>query len=176
MAATWLSVRVELIGGRGQRFWPRPGRLFAAARSHSFAALASAIDGAFARWDRAHLHAFTFSDGGRIGGPFELWDEVGDMRDSSETKLSMLQTGSLFSYVFDLGDDWTHLCSVALKKIDPLEVLGVTPQLPTPYFGWGDVPAGRGSLCTPSHLHRIDLVAERWVRPSLDHRAAGWAR
>jgi hypothetical protein len=28
---TWLSIRVELIEGRGERYWPRPGRLFAAA-------------------------------------------------------------------------------------------------------------------------------------------------
>jgi hypothetical protein len=33
--------------------WPRPGRIFAAARSHSFRQLAAAIDLAFARWDLA---------------------------------------------------------------------------------------------------------------------------
>jgi hypothetical protein len=27
----WLSIRVELVEGRGVRYWPRPGRLFAAA-------------------------------------------------------------------------------------------------------------------------------------------------
>ena len=43
MARTWLSVRVELVEGRGGRLWPRPGRILAAARSHSFAALATAI-------------------------------------------------------------------------------------------------------------------------------------
>jgi hypothetical protein len=50
--------RVELIEGAGRTLWPRPGRVFAAARSHTFAALADAIDTAFARWDRAHLHLF----------------------------------------------------------------------------------------------------------------------
>jgi hypothetical protein len=49
MARTWLSIRVELVEGRGERLWPRPGRIFAAARSHTFAALATAIDDAFAR-------------------------------------------------------------------------------------------------------------------------------
>ena len=53
MTRTWLSIRVDLVDGRGERLWPRPGRIFAAARSHHFAALATAIDGAFARWDRA---------------------------------------------------------------------------------------------------------------------------
>src|SRR6267154_1284906 len=68
-AATWLSIRVELVEGRGQRYWPRPGRLFAAATNHSFAQLATAIDDAFARWDRSHLHEFELADGTRIGKP-----------------------------------------------------------------------------------------------------------
>ena len=44
MTRTWLSVRVDLVEGRGERLWPRPGRILAATRSHSFAALATAID------------------------------------------------------------------------------------------------------------------------------------
>jgi hypothetical protein len=49
MARTWLSIRVELVSGHGAEFWPRPGRVFAAARSHSFGQLAEAIDVSFAR-------------------------------------------------------------------------------------------------------------------------------
>jgi hypothetical protein len=49
VARSWLSIRVELIEGAGRTLWPRPGRVFAAARSHTFAALADAIDTAFAR-------------------------------------------------------------------------------------------------------------------------------
>jgi hypothetical protein len=56
MARTWLSIRVELIEAVDAPLWPRPGRIFAAARSHRFAQFATAIDDAFARWDRAHLH------------------------------------------------------------------------------------------------------------------------
>ncbi|MBI3745487.1 MAG: hypothetical protein HY264_02965 [Chloroflexi bacterium] len=48
MTRTWLSIRVDLVEGRGERMWPRPGRIFAAALSHTFAALATAIDDAFA--------------------------------------------------------------------------------------------------------------------------------
>ena len=55
MARTWLSIRVDLVEGHGEEFWPRPGRIFAAARSHTFKQLADAIDDAFARWDRSHL-------------------------------------------------------------------------------------------------------------------------
>ena len=47
MARTWLSIRVDLVDGGGLSLWPRPGRIFAAARSHSFAHLATAIDDAF---------------------------------------------------------------------------------------------------------------------------------
>jgi len=54
---------VDLVDGGGRTLWPRPGRVFAAARSHSFAQLATAIDDAFARWDRAHLHMFDLGGG-----------------------------------------------------------------------------------------------------------------
>ncbi len=36
IARTWLPIRVDLIKGHGERLWPRPGRIFAAARSHTF--------------------------------------------------------------------------------------------------------------------------------------------
>jgi len=42
----WLSIRVELVEGRGANYWPRPGRLVAAAPIHSFAQLATTIDSA----------------------------------------------------------------------------------------------------------------------------------
>ncbi len=73
VARTWLSVRVELVSGHGVDLWPRPGRVFAAARSHSFAQLASAIDLGFARWDLAHLHLFTMSDATHVS-PLDWWD------------------------------------------------------------------------------------------------------
>ena len=41
-------------------------------------------------------------------------------------KLRRLRPGEQFVYVFDLGDDWTHLCTVNPDKIDPLETLGIT--------------------------------------------------
>jgi hypothetical protein len=93
---TWLSIRVELVEGRGERYWPRPGRLFAAARSHSFGQLASAIDDAFARWDRSHLHEFELADGTRIGmNDLESGDE--DLLDEIREKLSRLQTSGNLS-------------------------------------------------------------------------------
>jgi len=51
MARTWLSIRVDLIEGHGEHLWPRPGRLFAAARTHTFAQLADAIDDVLQRME-----------------------------------------------------------------------------------------------------------------------------
>lgn len=66
MARTWLSVTVELLGGRGEQLWPWPGRIFAVGPSHTFMDLANAINDAFSRWDRSHLSMFTLGDGGVI--------------------------------------------------------------------------------------------------------------
>ena len=88
MTRTWLSIRVDLVEGRGERLWPRPGRIFAAARSHSFAALATASDDAFARWDRAHLHEFYLVDGTGLTTPYGDDDEFGRSLDDRRTNLS----------------------------------------------------------------------------------------
>jgi hypothetical protein len=55
-------------------------------------------------------------------------------------KLSRLGPGQQFVYVFDLGDDWAHLCTTGTAPINPLETLGIAPDRPLPYFGWGAVP------------------------------------
>lgn len=139
MARNWLSIRVELVSGRGEDFWPRPGRIFAAARSHTFGELANAIDIAFARWDRAHLYQFVFDDGRRIGQPeFDDFDQ--GFIDAARTKLSMLTAGEQFVYEFDFGDGWTHLCMVAPARFDPDAELGMIPGQPLPYWGWGTIP------------------------------------
>jgi Plasmid pRiA4b ORF-3-like protein len=139
-ARSWLSVRVELVEGRGERFWPRPGRLLAAARSHTFAQLATAIDDAFARWDRAHLHEFTLADRRRIGRPDPEFGTAEEVRDDRRTTLARLRAAEQFVYVFDFGDDWTHLCTVGDRRVDPLEALGFLPEGPLPFFGWGELP------------------------------------
>jgi len=63
MAKTWLSVTVELLGGRGQDLWPWPGRVFAIGPSHTFQDLSETVNTAFARWDQSHVSMFTFADG-----------------------------------------------------------------------------------------------------------------
>ena len=51
VARTWLQLRVELLGALGEGPTPAPGRIFIVGTAHSFAALADAINAAFARWD-----------------------------------------------------------------------------------------------------------------------------
>ena len=140
MARTWLSIRVDLVEGHGEGLWPRPGRLFAAARSHTFAQLGRAIDATFARWDLAHLHEFRLADGTRLTTPYVDWEELGPAIDDRHARLSRVGLGDQFLYVFDFGDDWTHLCTVGPERIDPLETLGMVPAEPLPFFGWGDIP------------------------------------
>ena len=54
--------------------------------------------------------------------------------------MRLVEQGAQFRYVFDLGDDWTHCCTVDAGHIDPAEVLGVIPRAPTAYWGWGTIP------------------------------------
>ena len=165
MARTWLSIRVDLVEGGGlDSIWPRPGRIFAAARSHTFAQLATAIDDAFARWDRSHLHLFELG-ATRLIGPIEWDEEPEGSLPSDSVRLSRLKPDEQFSYTFDLGDDWTHLCTVADSRIDPLDTLGIAPDVPLPYWGWGSIPDqyGRrfdgddGETPLPPDPHLADL-------------------
>ncbi|MGX1702602.1 IS1096 element passenger TnpR family protein [Microbacterium sp. NPDC055357] len=148
MARTWLSVRVELLGGRGEDLWPWPGRIFAVAPSHTFLDLAEAIDDAFARWDRSHLSVFTLADG-RVITDDETGQELVSNSfgpivaavDIESAKVGrMLTLGATFQYTFDLGDNWVHRCVVGERKIDPLDEVGIVPDKPLPYWGWGSIP------------------------------------
>ena len=140
---------VELLGGRGEALWPWPGRVFAVGPSHTFMDLANAVNDAFARWDRSHLSLFTLSDGRVI-----THDETGAEMAAGSTRgpiiapldidaVKVARTvgpGDEFQFVFDLGDSWMHRCVVGEVKIDPLEVLGIRPDAPLPYWGWGSIP------------------------------------
>ncbi len=142
----WLSIKVELLSGRGLTLEHPAGRLMIASAGNTLAELAEAIDLAFARWDHSHLHVFEFGDGGRymLGGS-EFEPEV---IDSKSVKLGAvdLQEGASFEYVFDLGDDWRHHCLVQSVEIDPVEAYGTLPDTPVPVWGWGWVPDQYGRI------------------------------
>ncbi len=156
MAPTWLSITVELLGGRGEELWPWPGRIFAVGPSHTFGDLANAVNDAFARWDRAHVSMFTLPDG-RVVTDEETGTELtGSMAgpivapivapiDMVLAKVAQtLDPGAEFQFTFDLGDEWTHRCMVGKEKVDPVEVLGFRPDMPLPYRGWGTIPDQHG--------------------------------
>jgi hypothetical protein len=142
MTRSWISVRVELVQGMTDRYWPRPGRMFAASRAHTFEQLSTAIDDAFARWDRSHLWAFQFPGDLRIEipDPEGEFDLPGEVLDARRTRLGRLEPGEQFVYEFDFGDSWMHVCTVGDKRIDPEETLGITPDTPLAYWGWGQIP------------------------------------
>ncbi len=74
--------------------------------------------------------------------PHRWWDgeEPDRSLDGAKTRLGRLRLSEQFAYVFDLGDNWQHGCTVGPKLVDPLESLGTVPDRPLPCWGWGDVP------------------------------------
>jgi hypothetical protein len=70
-----------------------------------------------------------------LGGPIT---EAVNIESAKVARL--LKPGAEFQFTFDLGDDWTHRCLIGGDKVDPLEVLGITPGKPLPYWGWGAIP------------------------------------
>jgi len=118
MGRTWLSVTVELLGGRGEELWPWPGRVFAVGPSHTFKDLADAVNDAFARWDRAHLSMFILADG-RVVTDVETGTEMagsstGPIRTTLDieatTVARVLDPEAEFQFTFDLGDNCPPVC------------------------------------------------------------------
>jgi hypothetical protein len=141
MARTWLRIRVDLLGGLGMDCDPSPGRIFLVGPAHTFEQLAEAIDVAFARWDRSHLHVFELADGRRVGFPDDAFDLDMGLLDHARLKVAReVKPGGEFAYVFDLGDDWRHRCTVLEDKADPVEEYGTAPRMPAPIWGWGTIP------------------------------------
>ncbi len=123
---------------------PAPGRIFIVGPSHTFLALADAINAAFARWDLSHLHEFELTDGRRIGfvdpDAFEGDEPVEDQAGSRVAQT--VGPGDEFRFVFDFGDRWEHRCRVLSEKADPREEWGSgpPPRQPVAIWGWGVIP------------------------------------
>jgi hypothetical protein len=142
-----LEIRVDLLGGGGIDCDPSPGRVFVVGPSHSFEAFAEAIDAAFARWDLSHLHSFDLPDGRLVGYPDDTFEPDVVWLDHAKLKVAReVKPGEEFEYVFDLGDNWRHRCTVAKDKADPLEVYGIVPVCPVAIWGWGSIPDQYGRL------------------------------
>lgn len=151
-ALRWSIVRVILARKGGEELVDPPGRDLLVSSAHTLAELAGAIDRGFARWDVSHLHEFRLLDGRRIvmedtGDPEEIVPDHLDERAHSLSSMG-LSSGDMFIYVFDLGDDWEHGCTVLRTDVDPEEEAGIVPPEILPIFGWGTIPDqyGRVSL------------------------------
>lgn len=133
-----MTLRVELMSGRGMHFDPPPGRVFLVDQRTTFDELAHAINVHFARWDPAHLHFFRLGDGREIG-PSDA--DFSDWLDDDQIALSsVLAEGDEFEFIFDLGDEWQHHCRVEGGSVDPSEAVGELTKLPLPILGWGSLP------------------------------------
>jgi hypothetical protein len=147
MARTWLQIRVDLLGGCGIVCDPPPGRIFIVGPSHSFEQFAEAIDVAFARWDFSHLHSFALADGRVIGYPDDSFSPELVWLDHAKLKVAReVRPGEEFEYVFDLGDNWRHRCTVLAQKANPIEEYGQIPDRPVPVWGWGSIPDQYGRV------------------------------
>jgi hypothetical protein len=74
------------------------------------------------------------------------WEEDENRLDGRRTTLTRLKNDEQFVYEFDFGDSWEHLCTVGPTRIDPIDQLGILPQRPLPYRGWGVIPDQYGRL------------------------------
>ena len=173
MTGDWLTIRVVLEGGGGIVCDPPPGRVLLVGPGHTFVDLATAIDRAFARWDLAHLHEFTLSDGRTIGTIDE--DAPDDLIDGDAVEVrTTVRAGDRFRYVFDLGDEWTHRCDVVEAGVDPEQELGERPGEPAVVYGWGTIPDqhGRTHELEDEHDSAVIIPIDFDDEPGLDE---AWA-
>jgi hypothetical protein len=144
-------LRVVLRGQGGEQLEEPPGRDLLVHTARTFAEIAAAIDRAFARWDISHLHEFQLAGGRRITAADDEGFDEGDLDEAAET-LGRLRAavGMSFEYVFDLGADWEHECTILREDVDPLDEAGIVPTEIIPVFGWGTIPDQYGRTAPDS--------------------------
>ena len=80
-------------------------------------------------------------DGRLIGYPDDSFAPELVWLDHAKLKVAKeIKPGEEFEYVFDLGDNWQHRCTVEPEKGDPLEEYGIVPEGPVAIWGWGSIP------------------------------------
>jgi hypothetical protein len=169
VARTWVQIRVDLLGGGGIDCDPSPGRVFIVGASHSFEVFAEAIDAAFARWDLSHLHSFDLADGRLIGFPDDMFEPDVVWLDHAKLKVAReVKPGDEFEYVFDLGDNWRHRCTVAQEKAIRSRSTGSFPIVRSRSRGGARSPTSMGAAASTARgtkarsSSRPQAVRKRW--------------
>lgn len=139
----WTTLRVVLLGRRGEPLARPPGRLLLMHADHSFADLSEAIDVVFGRWDLSPPHEFAVEGRRLLSGALD--DDAEDSDDVTLDEVG-LRLGTRFSYVFDVGEGWAHECRVEAVDVDPIDEYGEVPRSPVPLYGWGTIPDQYGRL------------------------------
>lgn len=82
-----------------------------------------------------------------------------------------------FAYVFDLGDNWRHRCTVLGEKADPAEEYGSTPKAPVAIWGGARSPISTAGGPWPSSTCELQ-VSWRWqttAQPSSMNARCSWS-
>jgi hypothetical protein len=80
-----------------------------------------------------------------------------------------LQPGAEFQFTFDLGDFWAHRCTVGQELVDPLQVRGVRPDVPLPYWAWVAIPDQYGRRWAGDNGESRTPTRPRQPHPMLAH-------
>jgi hypothetical protein len=161
-----LRIKVDLLGGGGIDCDPPPGRIFIVGPAHTFEELAEAINCAFARWDRSHLHEFELADGRLIGYPDDTFEPDVVWLDQAKLKVCReVRPGDEFEFTFDLGDNWRHRCIVDSAKVDPVKEYGAFPRINEQARGGGLVAGSRREEGPPATASDCSLSGEGAVLP-----------
>lgn len=167
----WMTLRVVLLGRPGHPLTPPPGRLLLAHTDHTFAELSEALDVAFGRWDLSPVHEFAVQGRRLTAGDTDL-DE--DSEDSDDVALGEvgLGAGTRFTYLFDVGEGWTHDCRVEETGVDPVVEFGETPSTPVPLYGWGTIPDQYGA--TTEEVDADGTPGDTGPPEEMDALSASW--
>ena len=118
-------MRVILSAKGGEELREPPGRDLLVRASHTF------------------LHEFHLTGGRTVVMPNpDGFDEGSEGLDERNLTFGAagLGVGEAFEYIFDLGDDWQHDCTVLRIDVDPTEEYGHAALAVVPIFGWGAIP------------------------------------
>jgi Plasmid pRiA4b ORF-3-like protein len=130
----YYEIEVQLMSGPHLPPGWMPGRVFYTPGSVTLLELGEAIDSSLGRWDLSAKCEF------KVGKKRYSIDEEGDPNETTLDQVGM-KAGTKFSYVFNLGDGWSHQCLV--KNVAPHLYRmfdGWKPDGPVAVYGWGSMP------------------------------------